>query len=58
MKLFETDQGKRINELEAQLKHYQKAVNEIDDYFEYRMESKRDQKQVHFVLANLTSNLS
>lgn len=58
MNLFETEQGKRIKALETQLKHYQKAVNEIDDYFEYRMESKRDQKQVHFVLANLTSNLS
>ena len=49
---------KDIELLRARLSHYQKAINDIDDYFEYRMKSKEDQKYVHFVLANLTSNLS
>jgi hypothetical protein len=36
---------------------YQHAVNQIDDYFEYSMESKKDQKRVHQVLVNLTDAL-
>ena len=39
------------------LPHYQKAINEIDDYFEYRMESKKDQAKVHRILAALTEQL-
>lgn len=37
---------------------YQDAINQIDDYFEYAMESKRDQKKVHQILGNLTDKLS
>lgn len=36
---------------------YQKAINEIDDYFEYRNESKKDRKAVHGVLGRLTERL-
>lgn len=55
----EDDRSKKDAErLQTRLSHYQRAINEIDDYFEYRMESKLDQKYVHYVLANLTSNLS
>ena len=36
---------------------FQHAVNQIDDYFEYRMESKKDQKKVHQILGNLTDSL-
>ncbi len=53
------------DELEAALRTatnrlsmYQKAVNEVDDYFEYANESKKDQKQVHKILGNLTDALS
>jgi hypothetical protein len=41
----------------SQLFSYQKAINEIDDYFEYAMESKQDQKKVHQILGNLTDKL-
>lgn len=37
---------------------YVHAVNQIDDYFEYQMESKKDQKNVHHILGNLTDSLS
>lgn len=37
---------------------YQQAINKIDDYFEYSMESKRDQKKVHQLLGNLTDALA
>ncbi|MDH3325881.1 MAG: hypothetical protein OEM38_04090 [Gammaproteobacteria bacterium] len=37
---------------------YQKAVNDVDDYFEYANESKKDQKQVHKILGNLADALS
>lgn len=37
-----------------QLSAYQKAVNRIDDYFEYAMESKHDQEKVHQILNDLT----
>lgn len=36
---------------------YQETVNQIDDYFEYAMESKKDQKKVHQILGNLTDAL-
>lgn len=39
------------------LSHYRKAINEIDDYFEYSMESKKDQKKVRKILAKLTDNM-
>jgi len=37
---------------------YQHAVNILDDYFEYSMESKQDQKKVHQILGNLTDSLT
>lgn len=37
---------------------YRKFVNAIDDYFEYRCESKKDQKKVHQLLQNLTEALA
>lgn len=36
---------------------YQNAVNEIDDYFEYRCESDKDKRKVYKVLQTLTENL-
>lgn len=42
----------------SRLKEYMKAINEIDDYFEYAMESKKDQKKVHQILGNLTDRLA
>jgi len=39
------------------LSKYQKTINLIDDYFEYSMESKKDQKKVHQLLGNLTDSL-
>lgn len=48
------------DELQDTLKHankclsaYQKAINQIDDYFEYQMESKKDQKKVHQIMVIL-----
>jgi hypothetical protein len=43
--------------LRNRLTIYQGAVNEIDDYFEYRNESKKDRKKVHEILKRLTENL-
>ena len=40
-----------------QLSLYRDAVNKIDDYFEYAMESKRDQQKVHHILENLTDSI-
>jgi hypothetical protein len=37
---------------------FQEAVNKIDDYFEYSMESKKDQKKVFQILGNLTDKLA
>ena len=39
------------------LELYQQAINKIDDYFEYSMESKKDQKKVQAILAELTKAL-
>lgn len=36
---------------------YRKAINKIDDYFEYSMESKKDQKKVRQILSDLTEEL-
>ncbi len=36
---------------------FQETVNKIDDYFEYGMESKKDQKKVFQLLGNLTGKL-
>lgn len=37
---------------------YVNHLNEIDDYFEYRCESKRDQSYVHTILNKLTIKVS
>jgi hypothetical protein len=42
----------------SQLWSYKEAINEIDDYFEYAMEPKQDQKKIHQILGNLTDKLS
>ena len=51
----------RLKELQSALKLTQKrlvgyitAINKIEDYFEYRMESKRDQGVVHEILRGLS----
>lgn len=36
---------------------YQQAIDVIDDYFEYRCESKKDQRKIHQILENLTEEL-
>jgi hypothetical protein len=37
---------------------YQKAINDIDDYFEYSAKSIANQKKVYQILGNLTDSLS
>lgn len=37
---------------------YQRAINRIDDYFEYQMESKVDQAAVKDILQLLTKELA
>ena len=39
------------------LRKYQKAINEIDDYFEHRNESMQDRKKVYQILGNLVDKL-
>ena len=41
----------------TRLEAYQKAVNKIDDYFEYRHESEVDKSEVRVILSQLTKNL-
>ena len=41
----------------TKLEAYQKAINAIDDYFEYQYESKKDQVQVDYILDTLRLNL-
>ena len=36
---------------------YQRAINKIDDYFEYRAESAADRSKVHDILSDLTEEL-
>lgn len=43
--------------MDKRLVAYMKAVNKIDDYFEYRCESKKDQQEVHKVLKELLGEL-
>lgn len=47
-----------IFKLERRLSMYQRAINEIDDYFEYRMESKKDQEEVRSILKKLTESIT
>jgi hypothetical protein len=39
------------------LEIYQKAINKIADYFEYRNESVKDRLKVQEILSELTNNL-
>lgn len=39
------------------LHEYKKAINKIDDWFEYMNESKKDREFIHGVLDNLTGKL-
>ena len=41
----------------TQIEAYQKAINEIDDYFEYRFESKKDKAFVLGALDRLCDDL-
>lgn len=41
----------------ALLNLYTQAVNEIEDYFEYRCKSKVDQAEVHRILDELTEKI-
>jgi hypothetical protein len=40
------------------LEEYKKAINKIDDFFEYANESKKDREFIHGVLDNLTGKLA
>jgi hypothetical protein len=40
------------------LEEYKKAINKIDDFFEYANESKKDREFIHGVLDNLTIKLA
>ena len=51
------DYQSKLEAKTSMLKAYQRAVNLIDDYFEYGMESETDQKFVHDVLKELTATL-
>jgi len=42
---------------ERYLRVYRNFVNNTDDYFEYRNESKKDRQKVHQLLQNLTDQL-
>lgn len=43
--------------LKKQLDLYRKAINDFDDYFEYSMQSKKDQEKVHKILDELCRSL-
>ena len=55
--LLETMTGE-IDRLKKHREAYAKAVNQIDDYFEYSNESVSDRKRVYEILDNLKLNLS
>ena len=40
------------------LPHYQQAINEIEDYFEWANESERDKKEVMKIIDRLAENLA
>ena len=46
---------KRVDD--AMLKCYVKAINRLDDYFEYRCESDKDRKYVYHTLNLLSKEL-
>ncbi len=47
-----------LETLERRLASYQKAINKIDDYFEYVNESLSDRDRVHAILDSLANELS
>lgn len=49
--------NKELEVIRERLTFYMHAVNQIDDYFEYRMESKKDQEAVREILGELTENI-
>ncbi len=54
----QVDQVKMFDSATKQLNAYKKAINQIDDFFEYRNSSKSDREQVHAILDNLTKYLA
>jgi len=48
----------QFHKLSRTLLTYQAAINDIDDYFEYRYKSKKDKKYVYKVLNKLSKELS
>lgn len=51
-------EGKLKNTAINHLKMYQRAINEIDDFFEYANESMSDRYKVKSILSKLTVSLS
>ena len=54
--MTETEQ-KYVKQLETRLRVYEHAINEVDDYFEYRNESEQDKEYVRGILSRLTNRL-
>jgi len=59
----EKDIDKQVSNIKSfegatlQLEAYKKAINKIDDFFEYANSSISDRRRVHEILDNLTSEL-
>ena len=49
---------RKVHRQEEIISAYQKTVNRIDDYFEYRNESVSDREEIHEILNGLTQTLS
>ena len=49
--------GTKVHMLYRRLAFYMDALNEIDDYFEYRCESKEDRAHVFEILTTLATKL-
>lgn len=50
-------QERKITQLQKMLECYQRTINDIDDYFEYTRESRKDASYVYNKLDNLSNNL-
>lgn len=48
---------KEFKRVQKNLELYQKAVNKIDDYFEYRNESAKDRNYIYGILLELSESL-
>lgn len=58
MRCYTNDElSEKLKTANSRLNYYQKAINAIDDYFEYANESSRDRKKMHQILGNLTDEL-